>query len=105
MIRRRTLEESLDPALHPQIVKFKWSAIRTGKGKPYVRDPTVQRLLDKTKLDPHANYICTFRGRIYTDSTALANVDVYVVFAFSNTSTRLAASDLFFFIGLSRSFS
>ena len=31
MIRRRTLEAWLNPALYPQIVKFEWSAVRTGK--------------------------------------------------------------------------
>ena len=45
-----TLESWLYPALQPQIVKFEWSAVRTGLGKPYMRDPTVQKFLEETAL-------------------------------------------------------
>ena len=44
-IRRSTLEAWLDPAIHPQIVKFEWSPVETGSGKPYFRDPTVKQFL------------------------------------------------------------
>ena len=49
-IRRATLESWLDPALHPQIVKIEWSTVRTRQGKPYMRDPTVQKFLEQTTL-------------------------------------------------------
>ena len=51
-IRRTTLEAWLDPAQNPQIEKFEWSAIQTGKGYPYSRDPTVQQFLEGSALDP-----------------------------------------------------
>ena len=50
-IRRTTLEAWLDPARNPQIEKFEWSAIQTGKGHPYSRDPTVQQFLEGSALD------------------------------------------------------
>ena len=51
-IRRSTLESWLDPAIHPQIVQFEWSAVETGSGKPYFRDPTVKQFLEESALDP-----------------------------------------------------
>ena len=51
-IRRTTLEAWLDPARNPKIEKFEWSAIQTGKGYPYSRDPTVQKFLEGSALDP-----------------------------------------------------
>jgi hypothetical protein len=51
-IRRSTLESWLDPAIHPQIVQFEWSAVKTGRGKPYFRDPTVKQFLEESALDP-----------------------------------------------------
>jgi hypothetical protein len=51
-IRRGTLEAWLDPAQHHQIVKVEWDAVETGKGSPYSRDPTVQKFLAESALDP-----------------------------------------------------
>ena len=31
-----------DTALNPEIAKFKWTAVQTGKGNPYQGDPAVQ---------------------------------------------------------------
>ena len=49
---RATLEAWLDPATNPQVVKFEWKAIQTGAGTPYQRDPTVQKFLRESTLDP-----------------------------------------------------
>ena len=49
---RPTLEAWLDPATNQLVVKFEWNAILAGKGTPYQRDPTVQRFLGETTLDP-----------------------------------------------------
>ena len=38
--------------LIPQIVKFKWSAIRTRQGIPYMCDPTGPKFLEEATLDP-----------------------------------------------------
>ena len=54
MIRHGTLEAWLDPFLNPRIVKFEWKPVRTGKGNSYMQDPTVQKFLDETMLDPAA---------------------------------------------------
>ena len=51
-IRRSTLESWLDPAIHPQIVKFEWNAVETGRGKQYFCDPTVKQFLEESALDP-----------------------------------------------------
>ena len=51
-IRRTTLEAWLDPAQNPQLEKFEWNAIQTGKGHPYSRDPTVQQFLEGSALYP-----------------------------------------------------
>ena len=50
-IRLGTLDAWLDPAINPKIMKFKWSPVRTGKGKSYMCDPTVQKFLEETALE------------------------------------------------------
>ena len=50
-IRLCTLDAWLDPAINPKIMKFKWSPVRTGKGKSYMCDPTVQKFLEETALE------------------------------------------------------
>ena len=39
-------------AINPKIMKFELSPVWTGKGKPYVRDPSIQKFLEETALDP-----------------------------------------------------
>ena len=51
-IRRRTLESWLHPAQHDQIVMFEWEAVQTGQGRPYSGNPTVQKFLEESTLDP-----------------------------------------------------
>ena len=51
-IRRIKLEALLDPDQNPQIEKFEWKTIQTGKGNQYSRDPTVQQFLEGSALDP-----------------------------------------------------
>ena len=46
------LEAWLDPATNPRVVKFERNAIQTGKGIPYQSEPTIQRFLGETVLDP-----------------------------------------------------
>ena len=53
-IRRGTLESWLHPAQHDQIVKFAWEAVQTGQGRPYSSNPTVQKFLEESTLDPPA---------------------------------------------------
>jgi hypothetical protein len=52
VIRRVTLESWLDPAQNPNIAKFEWEAVQTGKGTSYLRDPTVKKFLEESALDP-----------------------------------------------------
>ena len=52
------------PSPPPQIVKFEWSPVRTGQGKPYMRDPTVQKFLEETTLG--LPMPCPAKGRAST---------------------------------------
>ena len=45
-----------DPAFYPQIVKFEWSTVGTGTGRPYMLDSTAQKFLEENTLGPPVSY-------------------------------------------------
>ena len=47
-----TLEAWLHPGTNQQVVKVDWNTVQTGKGIPYQSDPTIQKFLRETTLDP-----------------------------------------------------
>ena len=47
-----TLEEWLNPGTNQQAVKFEWNTVQTGKRIPCQRDPTIQKFMRETTLDP-----------------------------------------------------
>jgi hypothetical protein len=49
-IRRVTLDAWMNSTQNPQIAKFEWKAVHTGKGKSYMRHPIVQQFLEGSKL-------------------------------------------------------
>ena len=51
-IQLATLQSWLNPDNIPEIVKNKWECIETGKGKSYMKHPTVETFLQGTTLDP-----------------------------------------------------
>ena len=72
--RRVTLEAWLNSTQTPQIAKFRWEAIQTGKGKSYLRNPIVQQFLEGSELQESELDASTNGKRLRVDLAGLSGL-------------------------------